>query len=61
MSDKSFLDLFQKIQNKFIRAIKIKNRMENHESEMTIVNVLTRLKINVMKTFYRIKKKEHAI
>jgi hypothetical protein len=57
MSDKSFLDSMQKIQNKFIRAIKMKKRMENHDlvrKEMNIVNVSMRININIMKAFNRI-------
>jgi len=57
MSDKSFMDSIQKIQNKFIRAIKMKKRMENHDlvrKEINIVNISMRININVMKTFNRI-------
>jgi Reverse transcriptase (RNA-dependent DNA polymerase) len=57
MSEKSFLDSIQKIQNKFIRAIKMKKRMENHDlvrKEINIVNVSTRININIMKAFNRI-------
>lgn len=64
MSDKKFLDLIQKIQNKFIRAIKLKNRMENHElvrKQLNIVNVSIRVNVNVLKTFNRINNRKLPI
>lgn len=61
MSDAKYLKSFQLIQNKFLRAIKLKKRMENHElirKQMNIVNVSVRININILKAFNRINSKK---
>ena len=57
MSDKKYLESIQKIQNKFLRAIKMKKTMENHDGvrkELNIVNAITRVNVNILKTINRI-------
>jgi Reverse transcriptase (RNA-dependent DNA polymerase) len=57
MMDKGILDKIQKLQNKFIKAIKMKKEISNYEtvlSELKIVKVNKRININIMKTINRV-------
>ena len=61
MADNKYLKKFQLIQNKFLRAIKLKKRMENHDrirKELNIVNVSVRINFNIIKAFNRIYSKK---
>jgi hypothetical protein len=57
MSCKSQIDKMQKIQNKFLRAIKLKKEMSNHDlvrKELNICNVYVRINVNILKSLNRI-------